>query len=194
MDPTFCPTVVINNGTGSVLISSAFITNPQHCLHRRPMMKKLGNNFVNSETIDDDETIFFKIGFAIKIEDFRPSHSSSMKLVGQKVDSGGLYRLLQCASKGDKAGVIQELDKGVEPNGADYDRRTAFHLAACEGWIEVVDLLLEKGADVNSLDHWGRTVGMDSQAPCFEIDHSEVDMEEATRIGEILAHHFGGWL
>ncbi|XP_052478766.1 integrin-linked protein kinase 1 isoform X4 [Gossypium raimondii] len=202
MDPTFCPTVVINNGTGSVLISSAFITNPQHCLHRRPMMKKL----------------VFKIGFAIKIEDFRPSHSSSM-LVGQKVDSGGLYRLLQCASKGDKAGVIQELDKGVEPNGADYDRRTAFHLAACEGWIEVVDLLLEKGADVNSLDHWGRTplsdahsfrhnevckilkarggidpVGMDSQAPCFEIDHSEVDMEEATRIGEILAHHFGGWL
>ncbi|TYI22516.1 hypothetical protein ES332_A06G109400v1 [Gossypium tomentosum] len=122
------------------------------------MMKKLGNNFVNSETIDDDETIFFKIGFAIKIEDFRLSHSSSTKLVGQKVDSGGLYRLLQCTSKGDKAGVIQELDKGVEPNGADYDRRPALHLAACEGWIEVVDLLLEKGADVNSLDHWGRTV------------------------------------
>nr|KJB71140.1 hypothetical protein B456_011G107700 [Gossypium raimondii] len=74
------------------------------------------------------------------------------KLVGQKVDSGGLYRLLQCASKGDKAGVIQELDKGVEPNGADYDRRTAFHLAACEGWIEVVDLLLEK--DLGS-SFWG---------------------------------------
>ncbi|TYG36666.1 hypothetical protein ES288_D13G081200v1, partial [Gossypium darwinii] len=97
-----------------------------------------------------------------------------------KVDSGGLYRLLQCASKGDKAGVIQELDKGVEPNGVDYDRRTALHLAACEGWIEVVDLLLEKGADV----------GMDSQALCFEIDHSEVDMEEATRIGEVSSSVF----
>ncbi|KAG4169865.1 hypothetical protein ERO13_A12G109400v2 [Gossypium hirsutum] len=143
------------------------------------------------------------------MEDFGPSHSSSTKLVGQKVDSGGLYRLLQCASKGDTTGVIQELDKGVEPNGADYDRRTALHLASCEGWIEVVDLLLEKGADVNSLDRWGRTplsdahsfrhhevckilearggidpVGMDSQVPCFEIDHSEVDMDEATRIGE----------
>ncbi|KAK8302045.1 hypothetical protein V6Z11_D04G061100 [Gossypium hirsutum] len=122
------------------------------------MMKKLGNNFVNSETIDDDETIFFKIDFAVKIEYFRPSHSSSTKLVGQKVRSGGLYRLLQCASKGDKAGVIQELDKGVEPNRADYDRRIALHLAACEGWIEVVDLLLEKGAVVNYLDHCGRTV------------------------------------
>ncbi|XVE73870.1 hypothetical protein DITRI_Ditri11bG0153100 [Diplodiscus trichospermus] len=127
----------------------------------------------------------------------------------QKVDSGGPYRLLQCSSKGDKAGVIQELEKGVEPNGADYDRRTALHLAACEGWTEVVVLLLEKGADVNFLDRWGRTplsdarsfghheickilearggidpVGVDSQAPCFEIDHSEVNMDEATLIGE----------
>ncbi|KAB1671266.1 hypothetical protein [Gossypium barbadense] len=141
-------------------------------------MKKLGNNFVNSEIIDDDETICIVSYYNYDIN-------------------------------WDKAGVIQELDKGVEPNGVDYDRRTALHLAACEGWIEVVDLLLEKGADVNSLDHWGRTplsdthsfrhnevckilearggidpVGMDSQAPCFEIDHSEVDMEEATRIGE----------
>ncbi|KAG4151226.1 hypothetical protein ERO13_D04G051866v2 [Gossypium hirsutum] len=102
------------------------------------------------------------------------------KLVGQKVRSGGLYRLLQCASKGDKAGVIQELDKGVEPNRADYDRRIALHLAACEGWIEVVDLLLEKGA----------VVGMDSQAPCFEIDHNKVNMEEATRIGEVSSSVF----
>ncbi|KAB2034033.1 hypothetical protein ES319_D04G057700v1 [Gossypium barbadense] len=153
--------------------------------------------------------LVFKIGFAVKIEYFRPSHSSSTKLVGQKVRSGGLYRLLQFASKRDKAGVIQELDKGVEPNGADYDRRIALHLAACEGWIEVVDLFLEKGADVNYLDHCGRTplsdahsfrhnevckilearggidpVGMDSQAPCFEIDHNKVNMEEATRIEE----------
>ncbi|KAK8654524.1 hypothetical protein V6N13_128487 [Hibiscus sabdariffa] len=142
------------------------------------------------------------------MEGFRPS-SYSKGPVAQKVDSGGPYRLLQCASKGDKAGVIQELEKGVEPNGADYDRRTALHLAACEGWTEVVVLLLEKGADVNSLDRWGRTplsdacsfrhhevckilearggidpVGVDSQAPCFEIDHREVDMEEATLIGE----------
>ncbi|XVF22557.1 hypothetical protein REPUB_Repub12eG0182000 [Reevesia pubescens] len=142
------------------------------------------------------------------MEDLRPS-APSATAVPQKLDSGGPYRLLQCSSKGDKAGVIQELEKGVEPNGADYDRRTALHLAACEGWTEVVVLLLEKGADVNSLDRWGRTplsdarsfghheickllearggidpVGVDSQAPCFEIDHSEVDMHEATLIGE----------
>ncbi|XP_022757319.1 serine/threonine-protein kinase STY8-like isoform X2 [Durio zibethinus] len=200
---------------------------------------------------------------AITMEDFRPSAPSSTdsvlerRLVQQNMDSGGPYRLLQCSSKGDKAGVIQELEKGVDPNVADYDRRTALHLAACEGWTEVVVLLLEKGADVNSLDRWCRTVsliyillflawrflflvilidqkgfdagnfcshclmrvalvimrfarylklkgeliresykahfqhyltrplvGVDSQAPCFEIDHYEVNMDEATLIGE----------
>ncbi|XVF73199.1 hypothetical protein PTKIN_Ptkin12aG0182100 [Pterospermum kingtungense] len=131
------------------------------------------------------------------------------RMVHQKVDSGGPYRLLQCASKGDKAGVMQELEKGVEPNLADYDRRTALHLAACEGWTEVVALLLEKGADVDAVDRWGRTplsharsfhhdeickifearggidpVGVDSQAPCFQIDCFEVNMNVATFIGE----------
>ncbi|XVE77132.1 hypothetical protein DITRI_Ditri13aG0037300 [Diplodiscus trichospermus] len=74
----------------------------------------------------------------------------------QKVDSEGPYRLLECSSKGNVAGIVQELKKGVEPDAADYDRRTALHLAACEGWTEVV-LLLEKGANVNSLERWGRT-------------------------------------
>ncbi|PON43050.1 Serine/threonine protein kinase [Parasponia andersonii] len=127
----------------------------------------------------------------------------------QAIDSAGPYRLLYCSSKGDKAGVIQELEKGVEPNLADYDKRTALHLASSEGCTEIVVLLLDKGADVNSVDRWGRTplsdarsfgheavckilehhggtdpVGMDSQFPCYEIDHSEVDMNEAKLIGE----------
>ncbi|XP_022769507.1 potassium channel KOR2-like [Durio zibethinus] len=148
------------------------------------------------------------------MEDIRPSDPCSMRMVPQKVDSGGPYRLLQCSSKGDKAGVIQELEKGVEPNVADYDKRTALHLAACEGWTEVVVLLLEKGADVDSLDRWGRTplsdarsfghheickilkarggtdpVGDDSQTSGYEIDHKEVNMHEATLIGEVSSMH-----
>lgn len=74
------------------------------------------------------------------------------------IDSEGPYWLLHCSSKGDKAGVVQELEKGVEANLADYDKRTALHLASCEGCTEIVVLLLEKGADVNSIDRWGRTV------------------------------------
>ncbi|KAL0428877.1 UNVERIFIED_CONTAM: hypothetical protein Sradi_0513700 [Sesamum radiatum] len=53
---------------------------------------------------------------------------------------------------------MEELMKGVNTNLADYDKRTALHLASCEGCTEIVVLLLERGADVNSMDRWGRTV------------------------------------
>lgn len=76
----------------------------------------------------------------------------------QIIALGGSYQLLYHASKCDKDGVLEELEKGVSPNLADYEKRTALHLAACEGCTDVVELLLEKGADVNSIDHRGRTV------------------------------------
>ncbi|CAN1308743.1 Integrin-linked protein kinase 1 [Linum perenne] len=139
------------------------------------------------------------------MEDCGESVSSS-----KKIHSEGPYRLLYCSSKGDRAGVIQELNSGVLPNLSDYDKRTALHLASSEGRVEIVRLLLEKGASVNSLDRWGRTVplsdarsfghveickilesgggidpvGLDSQTPCYEIHYSEVDMHNATLIGE----------
>ncbi|KAL3517157.1 hypothetical protein ACH5RR_024059 [Cinchona calisaya] len=74
----------------------------------------------------------------------------------RRVDSESPYRLLNCSSKGDKWGVVEELEKGVEPNLADYDKRTALHLASSEGCSEVVVLLLERGADVNSTDRCRR--------------------------------------
>uniref|UniRef100_F6I615 Protein kinase domain-containing protein n=1 Tax=Vitis vinifera TaxID=29760 RepID=F6I615_VITVI len=143
-----------------------------------------------------------------------------VRMQPQTMDSEGPYQLLHCSSKGDKEGVIQELEKGVDANLADYDKRTALHLAACEGCEEIVVLLLEKGADVNSIDRWGRTPLSDARSfghekickileaqgfhvlqtykthiseasfhymqrtPCYEIDHTEVDMDEATLIGE----------
>ncbi|KAL3536824.1 hypothetical protein ACH5RR_000190 [Cinchona calisaya] len=146
------------------------------------------------------------------------SHKSKLQKHTQRNDLESPYRLLHCSCKGDKRGVVQELDKGVKPNLADYDKRTALHLASCEGCTEVVVLLLERGADVNSTDRWGRTplsdarssghegickileahggtdpnysllffeqVGLDSQMPAYEIDHTEVDMSEASLIGE----------
>lgn len=141
----------------------------------------------------------------------KPSSLPSKQQIipSQRFDSEGPYRLLYCSSKGDKEGVIEELDKGVEPNLADYDKRTALHLASCEGRTEVISLLIEKGADVNSTDRWGRTplsdahsieheeickilkahggidpMGLDSLTPCYEIDYTEVNMKDGTLIGE----------
>ncbi|XP_028074308.1 integrin-linked protein kinase 1-like [Camellia sinensis] len=155
----------------------------------------LGDEFVGAHR--SDYLLYTK---SLQIEVFQQS---------QRFDSEGPYRLLYCSSKGDKEGVIQELDKGVEPNLADYDKRTALHLASCEGRTEVISLLIEKGADVNSTDRWGRTplsdahgieheeickilkahggidpMGLDSLTPCYEIDFTEVNMKDGTLIGE----------
>ncbi|KAL5727485.1 non-specific serine/threonine protein kinase [Ranunculus cassubicifolius] len=138
-----------------------------------------------------------------------PPSTPSKQMQQQMVDLEGPYRLLYCSSKGDKDGVIQEMEKGVSPNLADYDKRTALHLASCEGCTEIVELLLEKGANVNLVDRWGRSplsdarsfaheeicrileksggtdpAGNDSQNPCYEIDYTEVDMDGGVLIGE----------
>ncbi|XP_057780505.1 serine/threonine-protein kinase VIK-like isoform X2 [Salvia miltiorrhiza] len=144
------------------------------------------------------------------MENHRLESSLTKQLMpSQRNEWRGPYRLLFCSSKGDKAGVMEELAKGVSANLADYDRRTALHLASCEGCTEIVVLLLEKGADVNSLDRWGRTPLsdarrsghpdickileanggtdpdlLDSQTPCLEIDSAEVDWDGKTLIGE----------
>lgn len=57
-------------------------------------------------------------------------------------------------------GDISELDKmlAVRPgllNFRDYDRRTALHIAASEGLVDVCKYLVSKGARVNRADRWG---------------------------------------
>ncbi|XP_050369694.1 integrin-linked protein kinase 1-like isoform X1 [Argentina anserina] len=143
------------------------------------------------------------------MEDCKPPSSLLSSKKPKKCTPEGPYRLLYCSSKGDRAGVMLELEKGVEPDLGDYDKRTALHLASCEGCTEIVVLLLQKGADVNCKDRWGRTplsdarsfghdgickiledrggidpVGLDSHLPCYVISYKEVNMDEATLIGE----------
>lgn len=77
------------------------------------------------------------------------------------------------ASKGDMAATQNLLDQGMFVDEADYDGRTALHLAASEGHASVVKLLLENKADVNPIDRRGDTVGplpllrFNSLDPCF---------------------------
>ncbi len=70
-----------------------------------------------------------------------------------------LYPVLLCsaASLGDLKGLRRMYDGGADPTAADYDGRTALHLAAAEGHAEVVSFLIARGATVNAKDRWGAT-------------------------------------
>ncbi|EFJ18335.1 hypothetical protein SELMODRAFT_105905, partial [Selaginella moellendorffii] len=66
-------------------------------------------------------------------------------------------KLLYCASRGDVEGLRQALREGVNKDVADYDKRTALHLAASEGHADCVLLLIQHGVDLSPRDRWGRT-------------------------------------
>ena len=67
-------------------------------------------------------------------------------------------RLMYLANEGDIEGINKMLDSGTNVDYRDIDGRTALHVAACQGRTDVVELLLSRGAKVNSMDRWGSTV------------------------------------
>lgn len=81
--------------------------------------------------------------------------SSSTISLPEKLDIAMQLMFLAC--QGDEDGVRALLSQGVDVNIADFDDRTALHVAACEGHAQVVNLLLKKGANGNSRDRWGST-------------------------------------
>jgi len=67
-------------------------------------------------------------------------------------------KLFNAAACGDVQTVRRLLDRGLAANTTNYDQRTALHVAASEGMLEVVELLLSYQADPNATDRWGHSV------------------------------------
>ena len=77
---------------------------------------------------------------------------------GAKLDYEDPGEMLRAAAiAGDLKRMKQLIDNGVDPNGSNYDNRTAFHLAAAAGKLEVLYYLLAVGAKVNVRDRWDGT-------------------------------------
>ena len=69
-----------------------------------------------------------------------------------------INNMLSAASNNDMVLLTRYIGSGVDFNMPDYDNRTALHLAACNGHLNVVRFLVEKGkVDVNFLDRWQST-------------------------------------
>lgn len=65
-------------------------------------------------------------------------------------------KLLQAAALGNREmmdAILSAYPKFV--NFRDYDRRTALHVAASEGHLEICKYLIERGAKINRSDRWG---------------------------------------
>jgi glutaminase len=61
------------------------------------------------------------------------------------------------AAKGDLTELRRLVARSVDVNLADYDGRTALHLAASDGHADVLRYLLPLGAAADSTDRWGNT-------------------------------------
>jgi glutaminase len=63
--------------------------------------------------------------------------------------------LCAASAKGDLNELRRLVARNVDINRADYDGRTALHLAASDGRIDALRFLLERGANPDVSDRWG---------------------------------------
>ncbi|WRX08365.1 Serine-threonine/tyrosine-protein kinase [Theobroma cacao] len=111
-------------------------------------------------------------------------------------------RLMYMANEGDLEGIKELLDSGTNVNFKDIDGRTALHVAACQCLTDVVQLLLDRGADpladavyyknqdvIKLLEKHGAKspiapmhVQNSREVPEYEIDSSELDFSNSVHI------------
>jgi glutaminase len=72
-------------------------------------------------------------------------------------ESGMTNELLWASAMGELKAIQRLIARGVDLDGADYDRRTPLHLAAAEGHAPIVKLLLSQGVKADRRDRWGGT-------------------------------------
>lgn len=90
----------------------------------------------------------------------RHRHSSIVsflrELGGTTGSTSNQANFINAAADGDFDEVRSLLTIGnIEIDVSDYDKRTALHVASGEGHASIVQLLCEKGANVNAQDRWG---------------------------------------
>ena len=63
---------------------------------------------------------------------------------------------MYAAREGESDKVCRMLNRGLDINACDYDKRTTLHLAAAEGNLKAAELLINEGANVHALDRYGK--------------------------------------
>jgi ankyrin repeat protein len=71
--------------------------------------------------------------------------------------------LCQAVFDGDIVLLKRLLHAGIQVNAADYDKRTAAHIAAAEGNVAAIRILSANGADLSLKDRWKNTAGNEAK-------------------------------
>lgn len=87
----------------------------------------------------------------------RTGHKKDPRLKKNESKLLGIMSLLWAASQGDLLEVKRLAAIGIDLNEADYDGRTALHLAASERQVHIVKYLLSKKVKLDPIDRWGNT-------------------------------------
>jgi len=73
----------------------------------------------------------------------------------KKRSADAQYDMIVAAANGDVNCVKSLLQKGLDINTCDFDKRTTLHLSSSQGNDTVVELLIKEGADVHAVDRYG---------------------------------------
>ena len=107
-------------------------------------------------TIDDSQFSHLGATQHTSVESFRGGLASRKDLEMPPNEFAEGCKLLQAAALGQRLtmeAILQKRPRFV--HFRDYDRRTALHVAASEGHLEICKFLVERGARVNRSDRWG---------------------------------------
>ena len=88
-------------------------------------------------------------------------HRFSLSQLNQK-DAMGRTALFWAAQRGDTATVSRLLMEGADPRIADNRGSTPLHCGVTESSGQIVDALLDAGAEIDARDHLGRTAVMEA--------------------------------
>jgi glutaminase len=125
-----------------------------------PRLDSLGNSVRGLEFAETLTEVFSFHVYSDLLIDNRKSNPRQRATETTLADS---VRICAAAARDDLFEIRRLIAHGVDPNCADYDGRTALHLAASCGYLDAVKLLLAKMAKPDVQDRWDRTPLMDAE-------------------------------
>lgn len=123
------------------------------------LRKTLSRQFTRQASLDPRRNnLRFSFGRQSSLDPIRRSTSDDQPELTVPENLDSTMQLLFMACRGDVKGVEDLLNEGIDVNSIDLDGRTALHVAACEGHVDVAKLLLSRKANLDARDRWGSTV------------------------------------